>query len=155
MLAAMRARVQGFTLVETLVALVILAGGMLGIAALYVEGLRAGRTSIYRSAAVMLTADMADRIRANARGASAYAGIGPGSDLRCANGGIDCTPVELASDDWFRWRGQLQARLPEGARGEISITDTGTGSEVQIMLSWPEPGQRAEAPASYTTVFRL
>jgi len=153
--AAMRSSTRGFTLVETLVALVILAGGMLGIAALYVEGLRAGRTSIYRSAAIMLSADMADRIRANAQGVDAYAGIGPGSDLRCANGAVDCTPPELASDDWFRWRGQLQARLPEGARGEISVTDTGGGSEVQIMLSWPEPGQAVDAPASYTTVFHL
>ncbi len=152
---AMRTRAHGFTLVETLVALVILAGGMLGIAALYAEGLRAGRTSIYRSAAITLTADMADRIRANARGANAYAGVGPGSDLRCANGAIDCTPAELASDDWFRWRGQLQARLPDGARAEIGVADAGIVSEVQIVLSWPEPGQPANVPVSYTMVFRL
>ena len=32
----------GFTLIETLVAMVVLAVGMLGIAALYIEGLRSG-----------------------------------------------------------------------------------------------------------------
>ena len=56
---------KGFTLVEVLVALVVMSVGMLGIAALYLEGLRAGRTALYRTTAVNLAADMADRIRAN------------------------------------------------------------------------------------------
>ena len=56
---------SGFSIVEALVALVVLSVGMLGIAALYVESLRAGRTAVYRTQAVNLAADMADRIRAN------------------------------------------------------------------------------------------
>ena len=58
-------RQRGFTMVETLVALVVLAIGLLGIAALHLESLRAGRTAIYRTQAVNLAADVADRIRAN------------------------------------------------------------------------------------------
>ena len=42
----MAARHKGFTLVEVLVALVVMSVGMLGIAALYLEGLRAGRTAL-------------------------------------------------------------------------------------------------------------
>ncbi|MBM2853444.1 MAG: Type pilus modification protein PilV, partial [Steroidobacteraceae bacterium] len=49
---------NGFTLVETLVALVVLAIGMLGIAALYLNSLQAGRTAIYRTQAVNLAADL-------------------------------------------------------------------------------------------------
>ena len=60
-----KARLSGFTLVETLVALVVMSVGMLGIAALYIEGLRSGQTSIARTTAVNLAADMADRIRSN------------------------------------------------------------------------------------------
>ena len=93
---------RGFSLVEVLVALVVMAVGMLGIAGLYVEGLRAGRTSVYRSAAITLASDMADRIRSNPNGA--YAGGGPGEDMGCVNGGADCDPDQLATDDWFRWR---------------------------------------------------
>ena len=39
---------------EVLVALVVMSVGMLGIAALYLEGLRAGRTALYRTTAVTL-----------------------------------------------------------------------------------------------------
>jgi prepilin-type N-terminal cleavage/methylation domain-containing protein len=38
-------RCHGFTLIEVLVALVVLSIGMLGIAALHVEGLRSARVS--------------------------------------------------------------------------------------------------------------
>ena len=70
----MRARTGGFSIVEALVALVVLSVGMLGIAALYVESLRAGRSAVYHTQAVNLAADMADRIRANRMaGAAAWA----------------------------------------------------------------------------------
>ena len=67
-------RQEGFTLLEVLVALVIIAVGMLGVAVLYVEGMKAERTSVYRTTAVNLVADLADRIRANPTGTGAYAG---------------------------------------------------------------------------------
>ncbi len=44
---------RGFSLVEVLVALVVMAVGLLGIAGLYVEGLHAGRTAVYRRTAVL------------------------------------------------------------------------------------------------------
>ena len=56
---------RGFSLIEVLVALVVLSIGMLGIAALYVDSLRSGRTAIHRTQAVILVSDMAERIRAN------------------------------------------------------------------------------------------
>ena len=61
----MSCQVKGFTLVEVLVALVIFAVGLLGIAALHIEGLNAGRTALNRTQAVALASDLADRIRAN------------------------------------------------------------------------------------------
>ena len=48
-----------------LVALVIFAVGLLGIAALHIESLNAGRTALNRTQAVALASDLADRIRAN------------------------------------------------------------------------------------------
>lgn len=65
-------RSTGFSIVEALVALVVLSIGMLGIAALYVESLRAGRSAIYRTQAVNLASDMADRIRANRNARASY-----------------------------------------------------------------------------------
>ena len=144
---------SGFTLVEVLVALVVLAVGMLGIAGLYVESLKAGRTSIYRTTAVTLAADMADRIRANPAAPASYAGAGPGSDaFGCVNGIAACNGDEMAQDDWFRWNEAVQARLPQGAAGNIAVAPVGSVTQYSITLQWPEAGQ-AE-PASYTLVMQ-
>ena len=43
---------QGFSLVEVLIALIIMSVGMLGIAGLYVQSMQAGRTSMLRHHAV-------------------------------------------------------------------------------------------------------
>ena len=142
---------RGFTLVEVLVALVVMAVGLLGIAGLYVEGLRAGRTSVYRSVAVMLASDMADRIRANPTGT--YEGTGPGADNGCVNGGVDCEPDALAADDWFRWQQDLARRLPAGASAAIQRTVAAPLTQFDIIVSWPEVGQ--DAPMTYQLAMQL
>ena len=108
-------RVAGFTLVESLVAMVVISVGMLGIAAMYVEGLRAGRTSIYRTVAVDLAADMADRIRANSAGQAAYAGAPAGNGAGCVNAGANLAPAAQAACDLFFWQQQVTTLLPAGA----------------------------------------
>ena len=70
---------RGFTLVELLIALLVLSIGMLGIAALFAESLQAGRSAQLRTQAVSIAADLADRIRANHVSAGAYAGTGTGA----------------------------------------------------------------------------
>lgn len=141
-----RMRGRGFTLVEVLVALVVMSVGMLGIAALYLEGLRAGRTAVYRTTAVTLAADMADRIRANRDAGAAYAGTGPGTDQSCVNGAVDCTPADLAADDWFEWRQRIAQQLPQGAAARIDVSGGGP-VDYLITLQWPEIGQ--DTPADY------
>lgn len=142
----------GFTLTEVLVALVVMAVGMLGIAALYVEGLRAGRTAIYRVTAVTLASDMADRIRANPGIPAGYSGAGPGADNACVNGAADCSPGELAQDDWFHWFLAVRDRLPRGATADIQVADLAPVplDQYTITLRWPETGQTE--PATYTLV---
>lgn len=131
----------GFSLVEVLVAMVVMAVGLLGIAGLYVEGLRAGRTSLYRTTAVTLAADMADRIRANALAGDAYAGTGPGADGGCVAGGTDCDPATMAADDWFRWQADLADRMPAGSTAEVTVVEALPLRTYAIEIRWPEPGQ--------------
>ncbi len=145
----MGARHKGFTLVEVLVALVVMSVGMLGIAALYLEGIRAGRTSLYRTAAVNLASDMADRIRGNRSAGIAYAGTGPGVDGDCVNGALDCTPEQLADDDWLDWSTQLDNQLPDGAGGEVEVAGPAPLTYT-IRVAWPEIGQPVDQPATYT-----
>jgi prepilin-type N-terminal cleavage/methylation domain-containing protein len=61
----MRLKVRGFTLMESLIALLLLSMGLLGGGALLLEGLRAHGDALRRMAATRLVQDMADRIRAN------------------------------------------------------------------------------------------
>jgi type IV pilus assembly protein PilV len=134
-------RASGFTLIEILVALVVLSVGLLGIAALYVESLRASRVSFNRMTAVTLASDMADRIRANPAAGVAYAGAGPGADNGCVNGIADCTPVQLAQEDWFTWSQDVAARLPGEPTANINVVAVPPLTRYTIRLNWPETGQ--------------
>ncbi len=140
---------RGFTLIEALVALVVLSIGMLGIAALYVESLKAGRTAIYRTQAVALAADMADRIRVNPvplpaddpdAPAIQAAYLGSGANQGCVGGGVDCTQAEMADHDVFLWNQVLQGLLPNG-QGEIEVNDAVLPAEYTIRVTWSEVGE--------------
>jgi type IV pilus assembly protein PilV len=155
---ASRDRSAGFTLVEALVALVVLSIGLLGIAALYLDSLRAGRTAIYRTQAVNLASDIADRIRANrdAPVASYNVAFGvPSAVTPSCENTTGCTPEALAATDVARWKeaiggvdlsGVLVGALPEGD-GQIVVT-AGTPNLYVITIQWSEPGE--DAPVTYT-----
>ena len=64
---------RGVSLVEALVALIVMSIGMLGIAGLYIESVKANRSALLRTQAVALAYDMADRIRANRLAGNTYA----------------------------------------------------------------------------------
>ncbi len=132
-------RMQGFNLVEVLIALIIMSVGMLGIAGLYVHSMQAGRTSLFRHHAVTLAGDVADRIRANPRALAAYA-LG-GADNNCVAGGIDCTPAAMAANDIFLWQQQAVDTLPTGAVAVIFTDNTPAPHTYAITVSWTEPGQ--------------
>jgi len=59
---------QGFTLLEVLIALLVLAIGLLGLAALQTTGLRSNTMATTRTHATQLIYDIADRMRANVAG---------------------------------------------------------------------------------------
>ena len=130
---------RGFTLVEAMVALVVLAVGMLGIAGLYVTTLRSGGGAIYRMQAVNLAADLADRIRAN-RGANlAYAGAAANNNCY-GTGSVDCAPALMAANDLLVWQQQIAAILP-GGNGVVAVAPAATPPYTYtITISWTESG---------------
>jgi type IV pilus assembly protein PilV len=126
----------GFTLVEVLIALIILSVGMLGIAGLYVHSMQAGRTSLFRHNAVTLAGDVADRIRANPRAAAVYALAG--GDNNCVDGGVNCTPGQMAANDIFLWDQQAADTLPSGT--VTVVFDNGVlPPTYEITIDWTEP----------------
>ena len=126
-------RQAGFTLVEVLVALLVLSIGMLGIAALYLESLRASRQALVRTEAVTLASSIADRIRSNRN---------PVNNYDC---GGTCDADEggnaIAIGDLNAWRTAVGATLPGGA---AAITYTAPAANVPavyvISVSWTEIG---------------
>ncbi len=132
-------RMQGFNLVEVLIALIIMSVGMLGIAGLYVHSMQAGRTSLFRHHAVTLAGDVADRIRANPTARAAY-GLA-GADNNCVSGGIDCTPAAMAANDIFLWQQQAVDTLPTGAVAVVFVDNAPAPPTYTITVSWTEPGQ--------------
>ena len=131
-------RVAGFTLVEVLIALIILSVGMLGIAGLYVHSMQAGRTSLFRHHAVTLVGDVADRIRANPRAAAAY-GLA-GANNNCVNGGIDCSPAQMAANDIDLWDQQAADTLPNGTV-TVVFDNAVLPPTYEITVAWDEPGE--------------
>lgn len=132
---------QGFNLVEVLVALVILAVGLLGIAALYLDSLRAGRTAIYRTQAINLAADMGDRIRSNRNTAASYATTfttaAPAAVAACETD-AGCSAAEMAQNDLSRWKALVALLLP-GGQAQITVTP-GLPNAYVIALRWTEAG---------------
>ena len=136
-LQEIRNRMQrGFSLVEVLIALVIMSVGMLGIASLYVQSLQAGRTSLFRHNAVTLAGDVADRIRANPTAVAAYAGAG--ADNSCIAMGINCSNVQMAAHDVLLWGQQADDSLPNG-NVAITIDNAVNPPNYTIAITWDEP----------------
>ena len=131
-------RAGGFTLVEVLIALIILSVGMLGIAGLYVHSMKAVRTSLFRHHAVTLAGDVADRIRANPRAAAVYALAG--SNNNCVNGGVNCTPGQMAANDIFLWDQQATDTLPNGTV-TVVFDNSVLPPTYEITVAWTEPGE--------------
>jgi type IV pilus assembly protein PilV len=140
---------NGFSLVESMVSLVVVSVGMIGIASLYGQGLGAGRTALFRTQAVNLVADMADRIRVNRQGGANYGGAA--ADNGCdPGGGVDCTPAQMAAHDLFVWNGLVAQQMPNGV-GLVQFAAT-TPPTYTIQVTWQEVGIGA---ITYETTVRV
>ncbi|MBT8135966.1 MAG: type IV pilus modification protein PilV [Gammaproteobacteria bacterium] len=142
---------HGFSLIEVLVALVVLSIGMLGIAALHIDGVRTGYSALQRTHAVNLTADMADRIRANPAGnynvGVGAAGAAPGvacADTASGAAPGDCTPDQMAAYDVWEWRSAIEPSAATGLPGGAGRIDLDTATDpdsLVITVSWSDKGQ--------------
>jgi type IV pilus assembly protein PilV len=137
----------GFTMVEVLVALVVLAIGLLGIAGLLLKSLQSGRTATYRTQAINLAADLADRIRMNRTATVGYGTLFDDVEVEvpaCDTTG-GCTDAELAATYLSRWKATLALLLPNG-QGQVVVTPplgTGEPDNYVITVRWAEAGEAA------------
>jgi type IV pilus assembly protein PilV len=121
---------SGFSLVEMMVAFLILSIGLLGLAMLQAKSLRLNTDAYMRSQATLIAHELMENMRANPTGNYAYAGPG-----KPTGGCGSCNAVQQARyDDLVRWYDALNAQLPAGVAARIERP----GSNYEIYVSWKE-----------------
>jgi len=164
---------RGFTLVEVLVAVLVLSIGLLGVARLVLAAVKANDSAYFRGQAAALAYSILDEMRAN----RAYALTSPGYTVgygtyaapgaTCTGVANTCTPGQIAQYDIYMWKQQLNAAsavttgaLPSGD-GQIVMTNPGGAGQVMatITITWDDsvaqwafgtPSTVTPSPASFT-----
>ena len=121
---AVAKRAIGFSLIEVMLAILVIGVAGLGAAALSLSGLRESHTSNHRAIAVELASDLLERLKTNPKVlTSDYlpAGLGASTpetgtpDAACYNPGEKgCTLSSRAQNDLREWASAVNDRLPGG-----------------------------------------
>ncbi len=121
----------GFTLLEVLIALLILAIGVLGVAVLQFKALRYNHDAYLRTQISVLAEDIIDQIRLNDANANAYVA---NYVLPAATGACDIAVAANAVNDLACWRTQLINTLPPGTQANI----TNAGAMYTVDFIWTD-----------------
>ncbi len=145
---------RGVSMIEVLIALVLLLTTLLGATALQITGLQTNRSAYFRSQASLLAYDIADRIRLNASYASgdnarySFDTSNPAtpSANSCATTASGCSAQNLRAVDIREWSENFydvtgighdgsayKAMLPAGA-GKVTVS----GASFSVEVSWQE-----------------
>jgi type IV pilus assembly protein PilV len=132
---------MGFSMIEVLVTILLISLALLGTSGLQAYALKLNQGAQFRTQAVLLASDLAERMESNKFGAVAgsYVYNCPATALAeitdCGPSGGACTPAKLAEYDLLQWRASVQNTLPKSV---CSVTQTVTGnpSTYSISISW-------------------
>lgn len=154
---------RGFTLVEVLVALVVLSLGLLGLAALQLTSLQFNTNSYFRTQATVVAYDIIDRMRSNPTGFADNAYHVPTTTdannkvkeySNCTTCNCDsaaCSTSDLALYDLGKWYMRTGELLPESAINRPTINRDPATNEVTILIKWKEK----DVPQSKSWTVRL
>jgi type IV pilus assembly protein PilV len=161
------------TLVEVLIAAVVIAVGLLGVASLQINALQSTANAQNRSKATDVIAALADRVKANPFGIDAYndaiptdsCSVAPDAPLatieRCAmspDGDVsvvgECTPAQMAAYDLWEINCDLQSTIP-GALLDITcpgVADCEQMSPMTVGISWDTQNRNPDEGVTETTL---
>lgn len=122
---------RGISLIEVLVAVVVLSIGLLGVAAMQSVALRGGQSSLETSQAVMQTNAILDAMRANSANAASY-----------NTGGMVCTAPaggSVAESDLQTWITDLKSNIANTAADATTCGQiTGCPEACVITIQWDD-----------------
>ena len=131
----------GFSLIEVLVTMVILALGLLGFAGLQAHSLKSNRTALQRSYATLLAYDIIDCMRVNRAAAVGSNGANDSAyRLAFTDTATNAAVGSLAAADVTRWLAALNNSLP-GASARIVDTAQAVTTDplqVTVQIRWAE-----------------
>jgi type IV pilus assembly protein PilV len=152
---------RGISLLESLVALVVLAIAVLGMLAIQLRTLAETQTGVHRAQAVRVIEDLAERIKSNPEGFARLADYTAGWDAAAPDTPADCTanactPAQLAQWDLGQWRQSVAQKLPKGQANTFLSSDETAGVERQlgVMLGW-RVNERSNDDGDYVAPFIL
>lgn len=172
-------RQSGLSLIESLVALVVLALGVMGLAGVQTRLLVETRTANSRAIAVQLIDDLTNRMALNRYAAmgkpqldpgnpqfsnSRYAlawsnttGMTPPTPATCL--GAICTPEQLAAVDLFDWRTNVNRAFPGAQATVIQLSPTTSDPrQLAVGIAWSSNEKAIQNAADntvYNTPFNL
>lgn len=138
-------RQGGFSIIEVLVAAIIMSIGMLGLAGLQMRTLRNNQSALQRGVAVVETHAIIDAMRGDRVNAM-------GGSFNIALGAADPVVGTFANTTIKNWRDNLKAELGSTAKGSISCVS----ALCTIVVQWDDTrGTGGSATLSITTVVQI
>ena len=143
---------RGVGMVEILIALLVMSIGLLGYAGLQLRALNSTEEAHYRTQAIAIAQDLAERIAANPQSMAAYTTAGNWAQLSPVPGkpmGWDdcvlnpCTPDQMAQSDIFQVNWQSALLLPAG---QAFAAQCAASQAVCVTVTWNETTPATCAP---------
>ena len=144
---------RGFSMIEILVTLVIVATALLGTAGLQLYAMRVNQGGQFRTQAIFLASDIAERMEANKQeavnGSYVLANTTAPDALSTACQANACSTANLAIYDLNQWGNSVAALLPQPS-WQVTQTTAGNPSTYTIVISWTD---RSTDKASHGETF--
>lgn len=131
----MFSRPRGFTIAEVLVALLVMAVGFIGIAALYSDQVHTNPDAQLHLEAAALAEQIAERIHETKEG---HAGFATTIGVLCEQQSKPVLPQDVAAREAACWEDEVERKLPSGL-GTISRDTLTSPPTYVIAVSWSAP----------------
>ena len=148
-------RQRGLSMIESLVALLVLALGIMGLAGVQTRLLVESRTANHRSTAIGLIDDLTNKILLNRdaaiAGSYALAWSGTSAAQDCLT--VQCTGAQLAQSDLNLWLARVATALP-GSNATV-FASANDPRQFGIAVAWSSNESKASSDANYLTPFAV
>lgn len=145
-------RQRGITLIESLIAMVVMALGILGIVGVQMRALTDTQAGVRRAQAIRLIEDLGERLQSNPDALNHLSAYTASADSAPDCTAAACSPGQLAAFDAWQWRKHVAAALPGGSA--TVFLPKGGARQLGVMVGWNENrynARGAEATEDQTT----